>query len=44
MSILLTKVDEHKKLNPNIGTYLGGFKNKEKFYENLDLKLGQVLV
>lgn len=28
----LKKVDEYKKVNPNIRTYLGASKGKEKFY------------
>ena len=34
MNTLLSKVDEYKKVNPNIRTYLGASKEKEKFYEN----------
>ena len=33
MNELLKKVDEYKKVNPNIRTYLGASKGKEKFYE-----------
>lgn len=44
MDALLTKVDEYKKVKPNIRTYLGASKGKEKFYETLDLKLDQVLI
>ena len=33
MENLLNKVDEYKKTNPNIRTYLGASKNKEAFYE-----------
>lgn len=33
MEHLLNKVDEYKKINPNIRTYLGASKNKESFYE-----------
>jgi len=51
MSALLTKIDEYKKVNPNIRTYLGASKGKEKFYEkfgfntrsNADLGEGMVL-
>ena len=51
MNSLLTKVDEYKKVNPNIRTYLGASKGKEKFYEkfgfntrsNADLGEGMVL-
>lgn len=30
---LLEQVDEYKKINPDIRTYLGASKGKEKFYE-----------
>ena len=30
---LLKKVEEYKKVNPEIRTYLGASKGKEKFYE-----------
>ena len=51
MNTLLSKVDEYKKVNPNIRTYLGASKGKEKFYErfgfktrsNADLGEGMVL-
>ena len=51
MENLLSKVDEYKKINPNIRTYLGASKNKEAFYEkfgfisrpNEDLGSGMVL-
>lgn len=36
MSALLIKVDEYKKANPNIRTYLGASKGKEKFYEKFE--------
>lgn len=38
MSVLLTKIDEYKKVNPNIRTYLGASKGKEKFYEKFGFK------
>ena len=38
MNSLLTKVDEYKKVNPNIRTYLGASKGKEKFYEKFGFK------
>lgn len=38
MNALLTKVDEYKKINPNIRTYLGASKGKEKFYEKFGFK------
>lgn len=38
MNTLLTKVDEYKKINPNIRTYLGASKGKEKFYEKFGFK------
>lgn len=44
MNELLTKVDEYKKVNPNIRTYLVPLKEKKNFMKNLDLKLGQVLI
>lgn len=37
MKDLLKKINEYKKINPNIRTYLGASKGKESFYENLDL-------
>ena len=51
MENLLNKVNEYKKTNPNIRTYLGASKNKESFYEkfgfisrpNEDLGSGMVL-
>lgn len=51
MENLLNKVNEYKKTNPNIRTYLGASKNKEAFYEkfgfisrpNEDLGSGMVL-
>ncbi len=51
MNALLRKIDEYKKINPNIRTYLGASKGKEKFYEkfgfktraNVDLGEGMVL-
>ena len=33
MLALLKQVDEYKKVNPNIRTYLGASKNREAFYE-----------
>ncbi len=33
MENLLTKINEYKKINPNIRTYLGASKGKESFYE-----------
>lgn len=33
MKELLKQVDEYKKVNPNIRTYLGASKNREGFYE-----------
>lgn len=38
MNALLTKIDEYKKVNPNIRTYLGASKGKEKFYEKFGFK------
>ena len=37
MNKLLEKISELRIENPNIRVYLGATKNKEKFYENLDL-------
>ncbi len=34
MENLLTKINEYKKINPNIRTYLGASKGKESFYKN----------
>lgn len=33
MNQLLEKIEEYKKVNPNIRTYLGASKGKESFYE-----------
>ncbi len=33
MENLLTKINEYKKINPNIRTYLGASKGKESFYK-----------
>ena len=33
MNKLLNKVEEYKKINPNLRTYLGAAKGKEEFYE-----------
>lgn len=33
MNLLLDKVLEYKKINPNLRVYLGASKGKEKFYE-----------
>lgn len=38
MNVLLDKINEYKKLNPNIRTYLGPSKGKEKFYEKFGFK------
>lgn len=38
MNTLLDKINEYKKLNPNIRTYLGASKGKEKFYEKFGFK------
>ena len=38
VSALLTKIDEYKKVNPNIRTYLGASKGKEEFYEKFGFK------
>lgn len=51
MNALLVKIDEYKKINPNIRTYLGASKGKEGFYEkfgfktrsNVDLGEGMIL-
>lgn len=51
MEKLLNKVNEYKKINPNIRTYLGASKGKENFYEkfgfiarpNEDLGAGMIL-
>ena len=51
MKNLLNKIDTYKKINPNIRTYLGASKGKEKFYEkfgfivrpNEDLGAGMIL-
>lgn len=48
---LLKKVEEYKKVNPNIRTYLGASKGKENFYEkfgfisrpNEELGVGMIL-
>ena len=33
MNKLLEQIDEYKKVNPDIRTYLGASKGKESFYE-----------
>lgn len=33
MEVLLKQIDEYKKVNPDIRTYLGASKNREGFYE-----------
>lgn len=33
MNALLEKIDEYKKINPSIRTYLGASKGKEEFYK-----------
>lgn len=38
MNALLAKIDEYKKVNPNIRTYLGASEGKEKFYEKFGFK------
>lgn len=51
MENLLTQINEYKKINPNIRTYLGASKGKESFYEkfgfisrpNDDLGSGMIL-
>lgn len=51
MKNLLTQINEYKKINPNIRTYLGASKGKESFYEkfgfisrpNEDLGSGMIL-
>lgn len=51
MNELIKQIDEYKKVNPNIRTYLGASKGKESFYEkfgfvtrpNEDLGAGMIL-
>ncbi len=38
MEELINKINEYKKINPNIRTYLGASKGKEKFYEKFGFK------
>lgn len=38
MNVLLDKINEYKLINPNIRTYLGASKGKEKFYEKFGFK------
>ncbi len=38
MNTLLNKIREYKLINPNIRTYLGASKGKEKFYEKFGFK------
>ncbi len=38
MNELLKKIDEYKKINLNIRTYLGASKGKEEFYEKFGFK------
>lgn len=39
MNALLTKIDEYKKINPSIRTYLGASKGKEEFYIRFGFKV-----
>ncbi len=39
MNNLLAKINEYKKINPNLRTYLGASKGKEKFYEKFGFKI-----
>ena len=39
MTKLLKQVDEYKKVNPNIRTYLGAAKGKEGFYEKFGFEV-----
>lgn len=41
MKKILEKINNYKKLNPNIRTYLGASKGKEKFYEKFGFKTRQ---
>ena len=51
MNTLLEKINEYKKVNPEIRTYLGASKGRESFYErfgfisrpNDDLGAGMIL-
>ena len=51
MKKLIDKINEYKKINPDMRTYLGASKNKESFYEkfgfisrpNEDLGAGMIL-
>lgn len=51
MNELIKQIDEYKKVNPNIRTYIGASKGKESFYEkfgfvtrpNEDLGAGMIL-
>lgn len=51
MNKLIEKINEYKKLNPEIRIYLGASKGKESFYEkfgfisrpNEDLGVGMIL-
>ncbi len=51
MNKLIEKINEYKKVNPEIRTYLGASKGKESFYErfgfisrpNEDLGAGMIL-
>ncbi len=38
MNALLTKINEYKKINPEIRTYLSASKGKEVFYEKFGFK------
>ena len=38
MNQLLEKIEEYKKVNPNIRTYLGASKGKEEFYKKFGFK------
>lgn len=39
MEALLKQVDEYKKVNPNIRTYLGASKGRESFYEQFGFEV-----
>ena len=38
MNMIIDRINEFKKVNPNIRTYLGASKNKENFYKKFGFK------
>ena len=38
MNMIIDRINEFKKVNPNIRTYLGASKNKDDFYKKFGFK------